>query len=303
MAISGTFNGAGNSRVSMLINGVGFTLNMVLDPLLIFTAGLGIRGAGLATVIAQSVAVCLAIFMLKKYKNRPFENIKIFTRPNGEVIRQIFKWVTPISLESGLFTILTMLVTPLVAIYGAGALATIRIGSQIESLTWLIAGGYASALTAFVGQNFGASKWSRIHSGFKISTRLMVTWGFLVSILLFFAGGSLFRIFVPNDPDVIDKGIQFLRILATIQIVACLEGVAAGIFRGQGKTLQPSIASISSNFLRVLLAYAVTFLTDWGLNGIWIAITVSAAIRGIWIFTWYLMYSRRTPKFDTTQAS
>jgi len=298
MAISGTFNGAGNSRVSMLINGVGFTLNMVLDPLLIFTAGLGIRGAGLATVIAQSVAVCLAIFMLKKYKNRPFENIKIFTRPNGEVIRQIFKWVTPISLESGLFTILTMLITPLVAIYGAGALATIRIGSQIESLTWLIAGGYASALTAFVGQNFGASKWSRIHSGFKISTRLMVTWGFLVSILLFFAGGSLFRIFVPNDPDVVDKGIQFLRILATIQIVACLEGVAAGIFRGQGKTLQPSIASISSNFLRVLLAYAVTFFTNWGLNGIWIAITVSAAIRGIWIFTWYLMYSRRVPKLD-----
>jgi len=235
-AVTGIFNGAGNSRVSLVINGVGFTLNMVIDPLLIFTAGLGIHGAGFATIIAQSMAACLAIIVLKRHKNRPFEEIKLFIWPDKERIKQIFKWVTPVSVESSLFTVLTMMVTPLVAIYGAGALATVRVGSQIESLTWLIAGGYASALTAFTGQNFGAGKWSRIRKGFRISTWMMACWGLLVGFLLYFGGGALFRVFVPNDPDVIEMGIHFLRILAIIQIPACLEGVARNI-QGTGEDI------------------------------------------------------------------
>jgi len=297
-AVTGIFNGAGNSRVSLVINGVGFTLNMLIDPLLIFTAGLGIHGAGFATIIAQSMAACLAIIVLKRHKNRPFEEIKLFILPNKERIKQIFKWVTPVSVESSLFTVLTMMVTPLVAIYGAGALATVRVGSQIESLTWLIAGGYASALTAFTGQNFGAGKWSRIHSGFKISTNMMACWGLFVGIVLYFGGGALYKVFVPNDPEVIEMGIHFLRILAVIQIPACLEGVAAGVFRGQGKTLPPSIASISSNVLRVAAAYGFTYFTGLGLTGIWYALAGSSAIRGIWIFIWYLLYSRETPRVD-----
>jgi len=297
-AITGIFNGAGNARVSLIINGVGFTINMILDPLLILTLNMGIRGAGIATVIAQSCAMILAIIMLKKHKDRPFEKIKLFILPKLEASKQIFKWVAPISLESALFTLLTMLITLLITRYGAAALATIRIGSQIESLTWLIAGGYASALTAFTGQNFGAGKWSRIYRGFKISTFLMSIWGLFVSIVLFFFGGALFSIFVPNDPEVIEMGIHLLRIFAIIQLPACLEGVAAGIFRGQGKTLPPSIASISSNILRVALAYGFVYLTDMSLTGIWLAVAISAGVRGVWIFVWYMLYSRKIPKLD-----
>jgi len=297
-AVTGIFNGAGNSRMSLLINGIGFLLNMALDPLFIFTAGLGIRGAGFATIIAQATAACLAIIVLHKYKNRPFEKIKLIVRPDREIVKQIFKWVTPISLESCLFTLLSMTVTVLVAMHGSGALATVRIGSQIESLTWLVAGGYASALTAFTGQNFGAGKWSRIHKGFRISTFMMACWGLFVGLLLYFGGGVLFRVFVPNDREVIEMGIHFLHILALIQIPGCLEGVAAGIFRGQGKTMPPSIASITSNVLRVVFAYGFTYFTDLGLTGIWLALAISAAIRGIWIFIWYLLYSRKMPKLD-----
>jgi Na+-driven multidrug efflux pump len=71
------------------------------------------------------------------------------------------------------------------------------------------------------------------------------------------------------------------------------------VFRGQGKTIPSSVASISSNLLRVALAYGFTYFTDWGLTGIWIAFSASAAIRGLWIFTWYLLYSRGLPKMDT----
>ena len=93
-------------------------------------------------------------------------------------------------------------------------------------------------------------------------------------------------------------GIQYLQILALIQIPGCLEGVGAGIFRGQGKTMPPSIASITSNVLRVVFAYGFTYFTGLGLTGIWLALAISAAIRGTWIFIWYLLYSREMPKQD-----
>ena len=61
--------------------------------------------------------------------------------------------------ESGAFTLLAMVVTGMVSsLYGETAVAVQRVGSQIESLSWLIGGGFSSALTAFAGQNYGARK-------------------------------------------------------------------------------------------------------------------------------------------------
>ena len=301
-AVSGVFNGSGNSRISMLINGAGLLLNIALDPLLIFTAGLGIIGAGAATIIAQAAAAVLAITALHKYKNRPFEHIRVIRLPDREILKQIVKWVTPMSVESFLFTFLSMLVTALVASYGVGAMAAQRVGSQIESLTWLIAVGYASALTAFTGQNFGAGKWGRIHRGFRISSAILASWGIIVSLILFFGGRVLFEIFIPNEPAVVEIGVEYMRTLAMIQSIACLEGVAAGIFRGQGKTIQPSISSVTSNVLRVAAAYILARHTSLGLTGIWIAFAAGAALRGSWIYLWYLFHSRKLPKEDIAVA-
>ena len=302
-AVSGVFNGVGNSRTSLIINGVGFLANMALDPLLIFSAGLGIRGAGIATIIAHSTAACLSLIMLKKYNKRPFETIKLFKRPDTKIIKQIFKWVTPISIESFFFTFLTMLIAALIAPYGASAMAASRVGSQIESLTWLIVGGYSSALTSFTGQNFGAGKWGRIRKGFKVSTAIMSGWGIIVGLVLFFGGRVLIGIFIPDSPEVVRIGVEYMRILAVVQIPQCIEGVASGVFRGQGKTIPPSVGSVTSNALRVVLAYTLTHYTDLGLTGIWIAIAIGAVIRGLWIYSWYILYSRGKQKTDTDQAT
>jgi Na+-driven multidrug efflux pump len=131
---------------------------------------------------------------------------------------------------------------------------------------------------------------------------MMTFWGFLVSILLFFGGRTLYGIFVPNEPDVIVMGVFYLQILAFIQIPACLEGVAAGIFRGMGKTVPPSVTSISTNILRVVLAYLSVHFTDLGLTGIWLAVALSAGLRGIGILIWYMIHSRGLPKTDEAES-
>jgi len=295
-SIMGIFNGSGNAKTAMVIGGSGFLVNMTLTPIMIFSMGLGVMGAGLATVFAQGVAAGLGLILIKVYKNRPFEKFRLFPKASVAVIKQIFKWVTPVSTESFFFTALTMLVSLLIVSFGESAMAATRVSTQIESLTWLIGGGFASALTAYTGQNFGAGKWTRINRGFKVSSGIMSLWGLIVSLVLIFGGRFLVGLFVSDE--VAELGAMNLRIFAICQIPQCLEGVAAGVFRGQGKTVPPSISSISSNVARVILAYVLVHFTDLGLYGVWIALALGATLRGIWIYVWYVHYSRRVPKVD-----
>ena len=125
----------------------------------------------------------------------------------------------------------------------------------------------------------------------------MLVWGMIVTLTLFFAGDPLFRLFMPDSEAVVHAGVEYLRILAFSQLLQCLEGIAAGSFRGMGKTMPPFISSATSNLVRVVAAY---FLSQgpMGLHGIYWAVAIGAAVRGAWIYLWYLGYSRSLPHND-----
>jgi Na+-driven multidrug efflux pump len=177
---------------------------------------------------------------------------------------------------------------------GASAQSVMRVGGQIESLSWLIGGGFATAVTAYTGQNFGAGKWDRIHKGRRISILAMSVWGMFVTLALFFFGENLFSVFLRDPPELVRMGGVYLRILAFCQLAMCLESMSSGILRGLGKTLPPSIISISANVLRVPLAYFLS-RTALGLEGIWIGVTVGAVLRGFAMFAWMQFYTRKKP--------
>lgn len=290
-AVTGVYNGSGNSRVPFVINAVGLVLNMVLDPLLIFTFDMGIPGAAIATIAAQIVACILSVLSLLVYKNRPFSGFSFLRRPDPVRLRMIFKWAAPTAVESFLFCFLSMATNRMIAFWGEAAFAAQRVGSQIESLSWLIGGGYSMALTSFVGQNFGARQTERIRKSVRLSTGVMLIWGVIITAAMFFGGRLLMGIFVPGEAEVIEIGARFIRIVAACQIIACLEGVAAGAFRGAGRTVPPSIVSVSANVLRVAAAYLLS-RTSLGLTGIFWAISGGAALRGIWMYVWYAASQR-----------
>lgn len=292
-AITGAFNGAGNSRLSFLANSVGLAVNMILDPLMIQGFGWGVRGAAIATVTAQGVVLLLFVCFAKRHPQRPFAHFSVFGRMDWSRVGDITRWSLPVAVESAAFTALAMVVTAMVsASYGENAVAVQRVGSQLESLSWLIGGGFSSAVTAFVGQNYGARKWQRIRQGYRISLMALLTWELLVTGILLLGGRFLFSLFL-HEPEVLDMGATYLRILAASQLFMALEGACAGVFRGIGQTLPPSLCSIASNLLRPLLCWS--FMRWMGLNGLWMGITVSAALRGASIFVWYTLHERRIP--------
>jgi len=300
--ISGAFIGFGNTKIPFYINSLGLAVNIAITPLFIFTFDMGIVGAGIATVIASALNLTLKVYAMKWYKKRPFPDYRILAKPDGASVRQIFKWGAPIGIESALFTMLFMIVTRLVSDFGTGALAAQRVGSQVESLAWMMAGGFSSAITAFMGQNFGAKKYGRMRKAYKLSLMVMGSYGAFIGIVLFVFAAPLVGIFL-EDPDYIVFGVEYLRVFAFTQLLFCMEEVAAGSFRGRGLTYKPTVVSITCNILRVAMAYIMVFVFDFGLIGIWIGIAISVTIRSSWMIIWYkINQAKSLPKHDEDTA-
>jgi len=293
-AITGIYNGLGNSRLPFYVKSIGLTINVIITPIFIFVLDLGVRGAAMATAIGFTLMGLMLILTVKMPKLCPFDGFRFRDVLQVEMknVKQIFKWTLPMTVDSGTFTLLSMVIAGFVAQFGSDAVAAQRVGTQIESLSWLVGGGYAVAFTAFIGQNHGAKEWGRIRRGFKISTVVKILWGLGVGLIMFFGGEWLFNLFI-DEPTTVAIGVSYMRILAVVQIPQCMEHLCAGAFDGAGNTMPPTIVSMTFNFLRVVVAYFLS-QTALGLDGIWIAIALGNLTKGVFLTAWYLLWSRKT---------
>jgi len=295
--ITGVYSGYGNTKIPFYINSLALAINIVLSPILIFVFNLGIYGAAISMIVANAVNFCLKLWVMKKYKGRPFEEYSIFIKIAWDKIIQILRWGVPVAVESFLFTILFMVVSRLIASeFGVGAVAAHNVAMNIESLGFMAAGGFATAITAFIGQNFGAKKWGRMRATYRVAILVMAVYGALATIVLFAFATPLISIFLSDPADII-IGRDYLRIIGLAQLLFCMEGVASGSFRGQGLTYKPTIVTVSSNVLRVIVTYILA-ATALGITGVWVGIAIAMTVRSSWMLIWHFISAKRMPKRD-----
>ena len=287
---STTLNSSGNSVTPFKVSTIGLIANMILDPMLIFgfgpISGLGIKGAALATIFSQLV-VTIMFIVLGKRSNTLYSHVSLFSKPNLDYIKKILKIGFPPSVQMGTHAIISMGLARIVSSFGPVAIAVQGIGSQIESLSWMTSEGFSAAISAFVGQNYGAKKFHRIVEGYKKAMELVGGIGLFASLLLIFAARPLFTIFTPNDPGAIAEGIIYLRVLGLSQFFMSIEIGTSGAFNGLGKTLPPTIVGISLNALRIPIAIVLSGYTVLGLAGVWWSITLTSIVKGIILVIWF----------------
>ena len=288
-------NSSGNSVTPFKANTIGLILNIVIDPILIFGFGpipaLGVAGAALATILSQFCVTAVFVIIGIRYKTI-YSNINILKKPDRDKIIKITKLGVPPALQVGVHAGISMIITRIIAEFGPVAVAVQSIGSQIESISWMTSEGFSSAISAFVGQNYGANKFHRIKQGYRESMQIIGGIGLFASLLLIFAAEPLFTIFVPDDPLAIKEGIIYLRILGFSQFFMAVEIGSNGSFNGLGNTLPPTINGIALNALRIPLAYILS-RTALGLTGIWWAISGTSIIKGIVIYLWFKFALRK----------
>ncbi len=297
--MTGAFNGRGKSHIPFAANVFGLVVNIILDPILIFgyfgLPAFGVVGAALATTFAQLVSLIVFIYYIK-IKKSLFDTFKLFKRIKFDKIVSIIKLGIPTCIYNGLFTTIAIIVSIIIASYGKEAIAAQKVGSQIESISWMTASGFATAMATFVGQNVGARKYDRVVYGYKEALKISTILGLINTFILFVFSSGLMYLFFATDTITQGIGVDYLKIIAYSQVFMCIEITTTGAFNGLGNTKLPAYTNTFLNLLRIPLAMVLSYLI--GLNGVWYAITISSLLKGVVMLIFFYIYIKRSDEYS-----
>lgn len=280
------FQARGQTKQVLIYNGIGLVVNMLLDPLLIITLDLGAAGAAIATVVANALVFIISVVSLLKYDRQ-------FNQP-ARFVRLIAGRIMRISIPTGtyqvFFTFVAMIISTYAITYGDNVIAAQRIGSQVESLSWMFASGLGIACGVFTGQNYGAKNKERIDKAYKYLFRFSTVYGIFLLWLFIAKADPMMRLFTDSN-EIVAIGVNYFYALSVSQVFTLYEGIGSGYFNGYGLTKIPSFFSISGNVLRIILV--IGFSLAIGLNGIWIGISLSGIYRGLGLIICKVIYDKR----------
>ena len=288
--LTGLLTAAGNSRTPFAVNVAGLVFNVVLDPVLIFGIGpfpkLGVSGAAAATVTAQAL-VSLLFFRAVLREKVLFPHLRLWRPVPAEVWRQIVRIGVPSAVQNLIYAGISMILTRLITGWGDLAVAAQRVGNQIESVSWMVGDGFSAAVNAFLGQNYGAKRYDRVRRGYFCAIAMTAAWGLCTTLLLVGMARPLFSIFLQEE-EVMAIGVNYLRIVGLSQMFMMVEQTSIGAFSGLGRTLYPSIISVT--FTSARIPAAVLLSSVMGLSGIWWVLSISSMVKGCILFVSFVAF-------------
>lgn len=215
----------GSAQLSMfsILTGVG--LNIILDPIFIFTCNLGIAGAGLATMLGQMVTFSmeLSFYLRKKTENHAHSALtispKLFT-PTRAMLSELTQIGIPSFFRLGFASLAILLLDNAAAAYGDACIAAFSIVNRLMWLVSAVVSGYAQGFQPICGFNYGAERIDRVKEAYRFTIATAVAFTVVCGTILFLFAPwfiSLFR----NDPAVIAAGAPAVRMQAvTLPLVA-----------------------------------------------------------------------------------
>ena len=283
--------GIGNVMLPVYIVLFTVVLNAVLDPLFIYgfgpVPGFGVAGAAVASVITQALAASIGLLILFRGKH----GIRISTSSmyfNMENLKRTFKIGFPASIEQSTRALGMTVMVALVTSFGSEIVAAYGIGARMLSFIVIPALGLGIATTSLVGQNIGALKIKRAEKAANLSAKVAF-FGFTgLGVVMFLVAEPLTAIFIPNDPQVIQDGSRFIKIMSLSFGFLGLQQVMNGTFNGAGFTKASMFISIMSLWVvRFPLAYLLSYTFEMGPVGIWWAFPISNLIAAIVAFVYF----------------
>ena len=198
----------GNANFAMYGIVTGAILNVVLDPILIFTCGLGVSGAAWATVIGQAVSFVILFLMTRRG-----ENIAIHFRnfsPSLQRYKEIFYGGSPSMMRQGLACIATMSLNLAAGVYGDSAIAAMSIVGRIAMLSFAVVIGLGQGFQPVCGFCYGAGLYDRLKEAYKFTVTIGTIFLIVLAIIGWMISGTLIGVF-RDDPEVIAIGVVALR--------------------------------------------------------------------------------------------
>jgi putative MATE family efflux protein len=289
--------GSGDAVRPMAFMITATVVNIILDPFLIFGIGpfpeMGVRGAALATVIAQLLGAGLSFYYVVARKSA-YRVKLLYLRPSLPIIRDIYRVGFPSMILQVMESVSFAVFNYVLSAFGSLALAAAGIAIRIIDLAWMPMFGAAQGLLPIVGFSFGARLWKRLWRAVKLASGgLALLMGVVLVVLEIFAP-ELIAIF-SDDPELMAIAVPAMRIfLSTLVIIGPLI-LFITAFQGLSKGKEALILSLVRQFIFFVLLLLL-LPRIWGITGVWLSWPISDIfgflISGLWLFREYKLQQR-----------
>ena len=273
---------SGNPKLAMGLTLFTVTSNAILDPIFIFTLGLGIRGAAIATVLCQ----CMALGYTLWYFMNPNRFLHL---PRSAREYRVDWRIAKDSLSIGMGPFLMNLASCIVVLFinqqlvrwgGDLAIAAYGIVNRITFLFIMIVMGFNQGMQPIAGYNFGARQYGRVRKVFLMTAAWatgVTTLGFIVSVFLPEASAKIFT----SDPILVEKAARGLRIMNVVFPVVGFQMVTTNLFQCLGMVKKSIFLSLSRQLLFLLPCIYILPVVLESENGVWFSFPISDSLAAI----------------------
>jgi len=313
---SALMRGYGDTRTPMYVMVVSVFANVLLDPFFIFGfdgnplftwaglfdleasllsatgfVGFGIEGAAFATIIARGGGTAIGLYLLFASGVGPAVQFS-HLRPDLSFIEDIIRLGTPSMVEQSTSALAMVTLTAMVVTFAPPVVAAYGLGNRIISLVFLPAMGLGRAVDTMVGQNLGAARADRAERSVWLAASTGAGVMLLVAVVAVLFPEPIVSVFlgdVPNAPETIENGVNYLRVRSTEFAFIGITQVMLGAFRGAGNTkIAMSISIITLWVGRVGTVGILVFVLGWGATGVWIGMAVGNVVGAAVSVPWFL---------------
>jgi putative MATE family efflux protein len=282
--------GEGDAKRAMYGILIGSILNIILDPLFIYTFKLGVSGAAIASVFSMSVSSLLYIYWMFSKKDTYLDiSIKNF-KYNKRILSEILSVGIPSTLAQLSMSISMIILNKIVVIVGTtDGIAIFTSGWRIVMVATTPIMGLATGVIAVTGAAYGAKNKEKLRTAYLYSVRSGILLELFVALLVFFFTKEISYIFTYSKgaARISEELVRFLKISTLFYLVVPPGILTSAMFRGINRGTNSLIVTIIRTFIfQIPLAYILGANLDLGLTGVWWGIVGGNIIATIFTFTW-----------------
>ena len=291
--------GEGDTRTPIYFLAGGTLLNMILDPILIFSAGLGIAGAAWATIISQ-FAVFLAFAYFFFIRRGTYLELKLADFAySGAIIGRILKIGIPASTAMVIMSLGGMFFNRIISTFGSDAVAALGVGGRLDSIFFLPTMALSSSMVTLAGMFYGAQRIDLVRKTLHYAISRGEVIAISLGAIFYFSAPRVFTIFT-SEQAILDMAVDYIRVIVFGFPFVTIGMISGRVFQG----LDEGIPGLLLTSMRVVivsggLASIFVYLLDFGLTSVWTAMVIASMLTSIIAYTWI---SRRLKQLEAAPA-
>lgn len=233
----------GDSKRPLYFLTICSAVNIMLDFIFVVYFEWGVKGAAIATVLAQAVSAVITLYSLShSYEDVKLEFKKIKIEP--KVLKRELQIGIPGGFQFCISGITNMMIQTSINTFGTDVTTAWAAYNKIDLFYWDILSAFGAATMTFVGQNYGAKKFDRVGKSTKAALLISMALGGIICLFMINFAGDLIGIFV-KDEAVIRAGVSMVLFMSPLYIISSLMEIPSGAMRGLGYAFWPMVFTSS----------------------------------------------------------